>query len=71
MLKNWRAFGPWFHKRLRVLWTRSWVHSMLWAWRVWVRALESVLRTRLVMIMSCDGGEGGGDAVVKGWEGGA
>lgn len=59
MLKNSRAFGPWFHKRFRVLWTRSWVQSMLWASRVCGRAFESVLRMRLVMVMSC------GDVVVK------
>lgn len=35
---------------------------MLWAWRVWGRALESVLRMRLVMVMSC-----GGDDVVERW----
>lgn len=45
---------------------------MLWAWRVWDRAFESVVRMRLVMVMSCGGGGGGGgDVVVKWWEGGA
>lgn len=67
MLKNWRAFGPWFQRRLRVLWTRYWVQFMLWAWRVWGRAFESVLRMRLVMVMSC----GGGDVVERWWDGGA
>lgn len=35
---------------------------MLWAWRVWGRAFESVLRMRLVMVMSCGGGN-----VVERW----
>ena len=54
-MKNWRAFGPWFHRRLRVLWTRSWVQSGVWAWRVWGRAFGSVLRMRLARVMSSDG----------------
>lgn len=37
---------------------------MLWASRVWGRAFESVVRMRLVMVMSCGGGWGG-DVVVK------
>lgn len=49
-----------------ILWTRSGVHWTVWVLRVWVRAFGSVLRMRLVMLISSSGG--GGAVVVRWWE---
>lgn len=66
ILKNWRALGAWFHRRLRTLLTRIGVHWNGRASRVLGRFCVSVLRMRLAMTGESSGG--GGGEVVKLWE---
>lgn len=61
-LKNWRALGPWFHKRLMILWKRCGVHWIVL--RAWGRPFGGVLRIRLVMFISSSGS---GAGVVVTW----
>lgn len=57
MLKNRRALGPWFQRRLRIVWTKFGVHSG-WLWRVWVSDSGlSDFRIRSVMVVRSSGSE--------------
>lgn len=64
MLKNWRALGPWFQRRLRTVWTKWGVQLVrVWRFRVIVSEL-SVLRINLAMAV---GSGCGGGAVAEWW----
>ncbi len=67
VLKNWRALGPWFQRRFRMLLIKSGVHWIFGFWMVWVRVCGSELRMTLVKVAASCGGGGGFVVVVREW----
>lgn len=53
-MKNWRALGPWFQRRLRTLLTRCGVHWKLRFVRVSEREVGSDSRTSFAMVASSE-----------------
>lgn len=67
--KKWRALGPWFHRRLRTLVTRSGVRVRAWVSRDRVRVLGVELSTRSVIrvSVSCGGAAAAAAAAAAAW----